>query len=311
MNPMNSEGSGFRFYSFGIVVEDKTDDGDYIKVTPIEELPLVKGKLSEAAFNYDVSGTDHKGVNVTSNIKGVSYVIAQWAPLECNNRNTAPNVYESETVMLLKYGSTDDVFWCDLFREPKLRRLENVIHSYSNLEEKGTAYDQDSSYWTQISTRDQVIKLHTSNNRDEKVGYDITIDTANGTFELLDTNTNRMFLDSVNGDFKLFTTNSIELDSQMIRINGQTYVRTTGPEITETGDHITNNGNQSIQYTSSGTWDADSAATINLHKTTDVDGELIATGDVTGAGTSLNTHTHKYNPGSGGPTETQPTTPGS
>jgi len=41
--------SGVRFYSIGIVVEDKTDDGDIIKVTPIESLPQALGVHSDGS----------------------------------------------------------------------------------------------------------------------------------------------------------------------------------------------------------------------------------------------------------------------
>lgn len=292
MDPRTEQGSGLRFYSFGIVTEDKADDGDYIKVTPIEELPLVKGKLSEVKFDYDVKGTDHKGVSVSSNTKGVSYVVAKWAAMESGNRNTAPNVTEGETVLLLKYGTSDDVFWSDLFREPKLRRLENVIHSFSNLSDKGTGYDQETSYWFQVSTRDQVVQFHTSSNNKEPVSYDLVIDTSKGTFQIVDSNKNEIFLDSVNGDLKITAQNSIEMNAPMIRINGEQYVRTTS-------DEITNKAGSSATYSSDGSWDADAGGTINLHKT------VIGDGDGIFSGISSDHHTHIYIPGDGSPAQSE------
>lgn len=264
MPPSSSEVSGFRFYSFGIVTEDKTDDGDYIKVTPIEELPLVKGKLSEATFDYSSKGTDHIGATVNTKVKGIAYVIAKWTGLESGNRNTAPNVYEGETVVLLKFASTDDVFWCDLFREPRLRRLENVIHCFSNQSKKGEPYDLDSSYFMQVSTRDKLIHLHTSNNDGEPVTYDFILNTGRGTFQVIDSNKNEMFLDSVKGDLTFNIQNSIEMNAPMIRINGEKYVRTTAPEITETGDDITNKASKTIKQESGTTFSIQSGAMYSL-----------------------------------------------
>ncbi len=319
MEPSISQQSGYRFYSFGVVTEDKTDDGDYIKVTPIEELPLVKGKLSEATFDYESKGTDHKGVTTNTSTKGVAFLVARWAPMECGNRNTAPNVYEGETVMLIKYGSSNDIFWTDIFRETKLRRLENVVYAFSNLSSKGEAYDQESSYWFQVSTRDKIVKLHTSNNDGEACGYDINIDTSAGTFELIDTSKNRIFLDSVNGDLKMDINNSVEINTLKVRSNGKEYVRTTGDEIKDTAG-------SKIEYRSSGTFDEYSGGTVDIHNPTNITGNtniagnLAVTGvitaptvtasvNVTGGGISLKDHKHKYNPGPGGPVDSQPPTP--
>lgn len=222
MRPLPTESSGFRFYSFGIVAEDKEDDGDFIKVTPIEELPLIKGRLKEVEYKYTVSGVNHKDVKVKDDVKGVGFVVARWSSLDNGNRNTAPNVYEGETVMLLRFGNTDDVFWVDMFREPKLRRLEHVVHSFSNLKEKGEAYEKDSSHYVEISSREQRIQLHTSNNRDEPVGFDVTFDLAKGTFTFLDTNDNRVFIDSVKGELVVDMNKSITLNAPEIKFNGTT-----------------------------------------------------------------------------------------
>ncbi len=264
MFPSTDQASGLRVYSFGIVVEDKQDDGDYIKVVPIEELPLVKGKLSEAKFDKQAEGTDHKGVTVKADAKGVAFVVAQWTPIDNGNRNTAPNVSKGETVLLLKFGSTNELFWCDFFREPKLRRLENVIYAYSNVKDPGQEYDQDSSYWFQISTRDKVIRLHTSNNDGEKVTYDVVFDTANGKFTIADSNKNFLEWDSVNSNLKIAFNNLIQFTSQMIEINGKKYVRTAGQEITETAESITNKSSQSYKVDSAGSAEIKASSPVKI-----------------------------------------------
>lgn len=297
MEPKTNLSTGYRFYSFGIVIEDKTDnDEDYIKATPIEELQLVKGKLKDIKFDYTVSGVDHKGVVKNHTASGVSYIVAKWAPFENNNRVTAPNVCEGETVILLKYANTDDIYWTEFFREPGIRRLEHVVYAFSDLKEKGSAYNDDTSYWVKYSTRDKYVHLHTSNNDEEPVGYDFKFDTLNGTFELSDTNKNYVKLDSVNGDLSIKTNRSIELNSPQIRINGEEYVRTTAPEITDTA-------NDSASYISEGSWTADAASKVDILKPTYVDGDVLA-GDI-----SAQNHTHDYLPGNGSPTPSQKPNP--
>ncbi len=41
------EEGGFRFYSLGIVTKDKVEGSDYIDVTPIEDLPMELGDLTD------------------------------------------------------------------------------------------------------------------------------------------------------------------------------------------------------------------------------------------------------------------------
>lgn len=248
----NGETTGYRVYSLGIVAEDKDNDGDYIKVTPIEDLPFAKGRLSETEVNYNVKGKDHLGVDVSADVKGVMWVDAQWQAMMGDNRQTAPNVREGETVLIWKYGSEQKHYWTEFERTPALRRLENVIRAYSNLSKKGETFDLESSYWTQFSTRDKIVKLHTSNNDGEPVTYDVTIDTGNGTFQVIDSNKNEMVLDSVNNKLTLNIMDTIEFNAPKIIFNGQEYVRTNAPEITETGDNITNKASASHDIESGG-----------------------------------------------------------
>lgn len=265
MDPIN-DSSGLRIYGLGIVTQDKTDDdGDMITVAPMEDLPLILGRLKDIKYDYNVSGVDHKGASVSSNVSGVAYFSAKWTSLEGGNRNTAPNVCEGETVLLLKYASTEDIYWTDYKREPALRRLENVLYAYSNLKEKGQAYDLDTSHWVRISSRDQIVQLHTSNNRDEKAGYDITLNLSEGTFQLIDTNKNEIFLDSVNGDLRINTNRSIEFNTKQIRFNAEEYVHTETKEIIEHADTITNHAEESHTIISGGTTSSE-ATTDSLIK---------------------------------------------
>ena len=49
---MANETSEFKFYSIGIVAEDKKVGSDYIKVSPREVLPFFNGNISEHGQDY-------------------------------------------------------------------------------------------------------------------------------------------------------------------------------------------------------------------------------------------------------------------
>lgn len=225
MNPQATEGTGYRFYSFGILSEDKEKNTDLIKVTPIEELPLAVGVLKKIKLDYKgVKGVDHQGKDVNADIKGGVIVVAKWAPFETNNRQTAPNVYAGESVMLMKFGNTDDIYWMDMFREPELRRLEHVVYSFSNLKEKGKAFDEDTAVMLTFSTREQFIRLQTPHNRDEKAGYDIKIDMAKGKITVEDTKKNTLTWDSVAGSLVGKFNKLFKITAPDIILDGETEV---------------------------------------------------------------------------------------
>lgn len=178
--------SKYRFYSLGIVVEDKKDGNDFIKVTPIEEITMANGLISGVKSNYKVNTPDAKGVKRANNLEGDVTIIAKWAPFSESNRITSPDVRASETVMIFTFADTGEYFWIDLGREPKLRRLEKVCYAYSNKPSGLDPFDKDSSYWVEFNTKDKSVKLHTANNDGEPFAYDIAIDSKNGTINLTD-----------------------------------------------------------------------------------------------------------------------------
>ena len=116
---LNDENSGgYRFYSLGIVVVDKEEGSDTITVTPIEDFSMELGELSSTDRKKESTTANSAGVKKTSNIEGGSTVEARWVPLSNHNRDNAPDVYRSETVMLYKYADTQDYYWTTFFREP-------------------------------------------------------------------------------------------------------------------------------------------------------------------------------------------------
>lgn len=229
------ERSLLRAYSLGIVLEDKEGESDMIKVSPIEQLSLFKGELSQQKLNYDVKLPDAQGIKREEHIEGGSEIIAKWI-FSSGNRITAPNVKKNESVLIYKFADTDEFYWEIFMREPSLRRLEHVNYSFSNLPNGVNPYDKNSSYWFEISTREKYIHLHTAKNNNELFEYDIKIDTANGNIIITDDIDNNFTLDSKN---KVITINhtsghKIELNSSSVIMN-----ESGGASITLNGGDIT------------------------------------------------------------------------
>lgn len=185
---MIEEGNkGFRFASFGIVVETKPLGTDYVLATPMEELYIQdSGIVREKTTDFKGSKKAVSSVNFQTEHESKNFIRAKWVDISGGNRTSAPDVVANETIMLMKYGDLDEYFWCDFGREPELRRLEDVLYSYSNLPTGIKAYDKKSSYWVHVSTKNKFIHIHTSMNDGEFTTYDFHIDTKAGKFTVTD-----------------------------------------------------------------------------------------------------------------------------
>lgn len=234
--------SKLRKYSIGIVLEAKKRDSMFIKVYPIEELPAVNGKIIEAKVRKKDKAKNILGVEIDFDIEANALLIAKWLPSGEGNRITAPDVQPGETVIIYKYADREEYFWESREIAKKLRRLETVRYSFCNLSD-GLAeveYDDDSSYFIEISTHDKHIKIHTSKNDGEPVGYDFEFNTGQGTFQVSDTAGNYLRLDSQSGFWKMFGNSNIEFEApKSIRfktntvINDSQLVHNLGDELTD------------------------------------------------------------------------------
>lgn len=234
---MDMQESKFKIYSIGIVAETKPEGTDLIKVVPNEVLPMLSGDIGEQETEYRTSAPNAKGVKKNNSVKGDAIIVAKWMPDGNENQTSAPDVVKGETVKIYRFADTDEYYWTTVFREPTLRRLEHVLKSYSNLPSGQTAYDKDSSYWIEISTKQKHIHLHTSKNDGEAVAYDIRLDTRNGSFSIEDSAGNNIILDSIAGVLSANANERIEFTAPTVIINGETIVN---GETTMNGNHRTN-----------------------------------------------------------------------
>ncbi len=196
------ETSKLRLYSMGVVVEDKPEYVDIVMVSPVEVLNIQpEGNMKSAKKTYK---GQKSGVNISTfntQHESTNYLKAKWIPFGHSNRITAPDVCAGETVILFKYADVDEYYWTTIFREPSLRRLETVQYAWSNVSGGASevSFDKETSYWFEVSTKHKYITLKTANNDGEVARYEMTLDTANGQFKLMDSNGNLALLDSSSG----------------------------------------------------------------------------------------------------------------
>lgn len=248
---MSEEGSkGLRFASFGVVVETKPEGTDYVLATPVEELYLQEsGSIREKTKDFKGKKKAVGSVNFQTEHESKNFVRAKWVDISGGNRVTPPDVVANETVMLLKYGDVDEYFWCDFGREPSLRRLEDVLYSYSNLPSGMVAYDKTTSYWVHVSTKHKFLHIHTSMNDGEHTIYDIKIDTKAGKLLVKDAVGDSIEIDSPAGRITTIARSEIIRKAPKITdisdvhtINTKTYTN-NAKSITNNSPIVTNTGN--------------------------------------------------------------------
>lgn len=189
--------SRFHVYGIGVAVKDKVKFSDELEIYLVEQFPYVEGKLTEAKVEHKSELPDSKGTTKSHEVKGGYTITAKWLPDGANNQITAPDVYKGESVKILRFADSSKYFWSTMMREPKLRKQETVATMYSNIKDPTKeGYDKESSYWTQVDTREKKWQLHTSRNDGEPCIYDIVIDTKEAKITIEDDLGNKFILDS-------------------------------------------------------------------------------------------------------------------
>ena len=194
-------------YSLGIVVEHKPGGSSTLLVSPVETLNLQgEGSMREASKSFKGAIPDSTNSSFKTEQTSTNYIRAKWLPLGASNRTTPPDVRAGETVLIYKFANVEEYFWEDAMTEPELRRLEDVLYSYSNLAGGSAPHDLESSYWVRVNTKDKYIHLHTTSSDGEPFEYDIKIDTAVGSVKIND---------NAGNDFKLDSpSNTVEINTQ-------------------------------------------------------------------------------------------------
>lgn len=211
--------SQYKLVSLGIVVEDKPPGSEIIHVSPIEMLyDQGSGAIKEQKQDLKGGIPSTEPVDFETEHEAKSYTRAAWRNIGNSNRITPPDVCQNEKVVLYQYGETDEFYWDTIGRAPGLRGKEDVVYLFSNQEggARGAETDLETSYFLRVNTRDKFVHLHTSDNDQEPVTFDLKIDTKEGTWEIIDGNGNFLKMDAVNSVLNIFTNEKIEMESKVI-----------------------------------------------------------------------------------------------
>lgn len=281
----SSRESNLKLYSLGIVAVTKERGSDAIKVTPIEELTMTNKKLSEEKSNYKVEVPDAKGVKRASEVESDIMIVAKWIPFGHSNRMTPPDVVQGETVVLFRFGDTDEYYWTTIFREAKLRRTETVNYGYSNIPSGMVAFDKQTSYWFEVSTDEKHVKLHTSKNDGEPFEYDISIDTSTGKILIDDNTGNSIELNSAENTITAIANSHILLRAPLVTIEAETTHITGNCQIDGdlTVSKTTLTDSLTVQETSQLSGDATIAGNVDITGSTTMLGHL-QSGDINSSG---------------------------
>jgi hypothetical protein len=243
--------SQFHPYSYGIVAANKPLNSWKVEVTPVEDLPMMDGQITDNMTQFSASGEDASGSAYQSQTNQSNTVTAVWLPI-CNpNRLTAPDVRRGEQVMLYRFGDdTSKYYWVTMRNDLTVRKLETVIFGVSGTAKEGDPANDDTTYIFGISAHQKKVWIHTPQANGEPFGYDITLDTDAGTFTFTDTINNKIFVSSndhqirfenADGSFlditgkalTSYAADSMDFKTNAYSIECQTYKNSASSSITE------------------------------------------------------------------------------
>lgn len=204
--------SKLRFYSVGIVAQNKTLGSKDIQVTPTEETPFIDGEVTATPSENTATGTDASGATYTASANSSLAIQATWLQFSASNRITAPDVRRGEKVMIFQYADADKYYWTEMLDGQKLRRLETVIYSFSASRTEDDPVSPNTQYFLEVNTHKKHITLHTCKADGEPFGYDIQLDTKNGKLLITDDTGNYIHLDSSDRRIELYNTDGSHYD---------------------------------------------------------------------------------------------------
>jgi len=196
--------------SMGLVAKDILEDEVYVEVFPFE-LQVTKDGEITAETHHAVKATDNQGNVAAVNVRQTDLIKARWLPNGDTNRLEPPTVCKNEVVMLWKYSDADEYYWTTPYNQLELRKLEKRTIVLSNKSSIDVPPDSlmEHSYFITYDTINKRVHLHTSDTDGEYTTYDISLNTKDGTFTLVDGKENHFMLDSQTDTFTLSSNKKI------------------------------------------------------------------------------------------------------
>lgn len=189
------QASQLQLWSYGYVAINKPRGTDVIEVTPMEQVSLTDGELTDNAVQSTTKGKDASGASFEAVATNTATIEARWLPFG-SNRSTSPDVRRGEKVAIYRFADADKYYWTSLEYESKLRKLETVVWTFSDTRDESASATAENTYFLEISTHDKLIHLHTSKSDQEPFIYDFVLNTKEGTFTVKDDIDNTFHLDS-------------------------------------------------------------------------------------------------------------------
>lgn len=213
--------SKLTIYGIGIVAVNKALNSNQIEVTPIEDLTMLDGEITDNVDTYSAAATNSEGENYDVEAKTSVTINATWLPVGQSNRMTSPDVRRGEQVMLYRFADSDMYYWNTLRNDLRFRKLETVVFGISATKKEDATPNESNTYVFEVSTHKKFIRLHTSQDDKEPFGYDIKLDTGNGVFTFEDTIGNKITLTSEDKQIRLENAsgNYIDLIDNVLNIS--------------------------------------------------------------------------------------------
>lgn len=186
----------YRFYSIGVVAENKAMSTHVIQVVPTEVLPMTDGELKSNPTPLEASGVNASGEDYTLSLELDNAIEATW--LRWNtNRQTSPDVRRGERVLIWQYADTDKFYWTSLGMDNHYRKLETVRYAISaTRDETDNELRADNTYSVELSSHNKAITFKTSNADGEPHTYTLQVNTKDGVVVITDDIGNYLQLES-------------------------------------------------------------------------------------------------------------------
>lgn len=207
--------TSLKFYSLGIVAQDKVPDDFDIYVTPIEIVPTITGNITDR-LQVTGSNTDSED-NITSiQVEKKKFIKAEWIQYGTFNRLFPPDVRKGMTVAIYNYAGTNNYYWTTLFHEVDLLDKEKVTYFWSAKPQSEPSGKDllSKGYYFIVDTINQFLRLHTTKCNNESISYDIEVDTANGVLTIKDDKENKIELLSQDGTLNINLNKEFNLNIQ-------------------------------------------------------------------------------------------------
>jgi hypothetical protein len=284
--------SAFKFYSVGIIAENKPLSTNDALVVPMEILPLLDGEIGVEDEKIEHKGLDQFDKHYTVSVNSRNALVCHWLQLG-SNRKTAPDVRKGERVAIYRFGDSDIFYWKELGLDDHLRRLETVTYLFSDVPD-GTSDEPltaENCYVVEVSTHQKTITLTTVKTNGEPFAYTMQLNTDVGAFTLTDDVGNYIQLDSADTAITFENANKthMRLDKDEIYAKAITNIwYEAGENFTlDAGDSISVSAVNSISFKCTD-YNVNASSTVNVEAPTinfkgkfNLDGDQSTTGTTT------------------------------